>query len=82
MHYLARKLAIAGIVASFGGSAFAQASDPATMTCADFMALSADQQMTAMSTLRTANMGSSAGSTGAAGGSSTGAGDMRCSQLP
>lgn len=32
MQHLARKLAIAGIVSSFWGSAFAQTPDPATMT--------------------------------------------------
>lgn len=63
MQHLARKLTIAGIVASFGGSAFAQTPDPATMTCADFMALSADQQMTAMTALRTAGAGSSGATT-------------------
>lgn len=76
MQHLARKLVIAGIVASFGGGAFAQSPDPATMTCADFMALSADQQMTAMTALRTTNTGSSgafaAGTTGSSAGAASG----------
>lgn len=53
MKYIMRIMAITGALAALGAGAFAQDADPATMTCTDFMALSADQQMQVMSTLRT-----------------------------
>lgn len=54
MKHIMRTMALPGALAALGAGAFAQDADPATMTCTDFMALSADQQMQVMSTLRTA----------------------------
>lgn len=48
MKNLARTLAVTSAIATFGTGAFAQGADPTTMTCADFMGLSADEQMGAM----------------------------------
>ena len=49
MKHFAYSLSIAGLVASLGTGAFAAAdADPATLTCADFTAMSADEQRSAL----------------------------------
>lgn len=56
MKYFMHTLAMTGLVASLGTGAFAQAQDvdPATVTCGDFMAMSAEDQSSAMDTLKAA----------------------------
>ncbi|SIT80726.1 HdeA/HdeB family chaperone [Pontibaca methylaminivorans] len=57
MKYLAYTVSIAGLVASLGGAALAQdetdtAPDPETVTCADFVTLSADEQRDVLDQLK------------------------------
>lgn len=59
------------LAAAFGTGAFAQGTDPATMTCADFVGLSGDQQMTAMSALRTTDGGTEGGAATTSAGTGT-----------
>src|SRR5680860_890424 len=44
MKYFTHTLALTGLIASLGTGAIAQDVDPATVTCGDFMAMSAEDQ--------------------------------------
>ncbi|MRX51778.1 hypothetical protein GI374_15375 [Paracoccus sp. S-4012] len=63
MRHLTRTLALSGVIAALGTGAFAQQADPASMTCAEFKALTSDEQMTAMDAVRSAGMSGDAAST-------------------
>jgi len=61
MKYFTQIFALTGLVASLGTGAFAQDVDPATVTCGDFMAMSAEDQSAALEALKTAQMDADTG---------------------
>lgn len=62
MKYLTHTVAIAGLVACFGSGAFAQDTDFAKMTCADFAGMSGEEQATAYTSIKDANAMTKSGS--------------------
>ncbi len=55
MKYLTHTVAAAGLFACFGSGAFAQDTDFAKMTCADFIAMSGEEQSTAYTSIKDAH---------------------------